>query len=311
VARRIFREQALQAYLDPDQRGTVVRVARPSMLAFAAVLLGLFGLTAWIVVTVRVPVAIRGRGTIRPRGEVFFVRAPVSAQVRRVAVAAGQAVTVDAVLLEFDDAALRAEVVIARDNLKQQQQLLQEMELPRQAPAEAARARLLQRAKQLQRLSRARAIHEGLRAKLARLTVRAPLRGILDRINAQQGGYIKEGEPLAKIVPAGGDLVGMMRVEARHRSRLAVGQTVRIKLDEYPSDGYGVGRGRIERISRDITATDDERPTVAVDVKLVAFPGGVHDGSFRSGMGFVGEIALRRRRIASMLFPPLERLLDR
>ncbi len=89
----LFRAQAVRSYLDPDERGGLLR-ARPTSgwLAFG-VLTAVLVIALAIGVTQRAPVSLKGRGLVAPDRRAVVVRAAVAGVVGRLEHLESQAVT--------------------------------------------------------------------------------------------------------------------------------------------------------------------------------------------------------------------------
>lgn len=248
----LFREKAIQAYLDPDTQGGVLRVVPPSLLRLFGVLAVVFVVALVASVVIRVKVTARGRGIVRPGTGIVVVRAPSSGYVRVIQVDLGQRVRAGEVLARLDGPVL------------------------------------------------------------------APTAGVVDAIPVHLDEFVAAGTPIAKIIPADGDLVGFLAVPSRYRAYLHRDQFVRLAFEEYPYAEMGFGAGHIRRVSDDIVSHDLARtflgddplsgPHFLVEVVLDEMPPRA-DGQFHNGMPFEGMITLRRRRVATLVLQPLRELL--
>ncbi len=143
-------------------------------------------------------------------------------------------------------------------------------------------------------------------------TITAPRPGAVDKVATTVGSSVVAHSPtVIEIIPSDAALVGRMTIPARYRSRLRVGDAVRIRLDEH--DGAGHAQGSVERVGGDVRAADrasaprqagsvPDEPTVLVELRLDAMPRGV-DGEFRHGMAFTGVAVLERERALALLLP--------
>jgi hemolysin D len=149
--------------------------------------------------------------------------------------------------------------------------------------------------------------------------VQAPVAGTVDMVAVQRGEYLAAGTPLVKIVPQGDMLVGFMMVASSDRVHLKPGQSVQIDFDAYPMAEMGPGRGRVRTIGADpITPGLAGRylaglelpaePTFLVEVQIDSLPSRAR-GAPTNGMTFSGVVRVRERRLISLVFSPLERLL--
>ena len=61
--------------------------------------------------------------------------------------------------------------------------------------------------------------------------------------------YIAGGEELLVVIPASEDIIGRLELPIAGSGKVAVGQAVNIKLDNYPSNDFGMLIGEVEKIS--------------------------------------------------------------
>jgi hypothetical protein len=148
----------------------------------------------------------------------------------------------------------------------------------------------------------------------------APVGGTLDALPVHVDEHVGADALVAKIIPAGSDLVGFLAVPARYRAHLVPGQPVRLAFEEFPSSEMGFGRGRVARVGNDLLTPELAQPYLGgielpagpnflVEVELLSMPPRVA-AAFRNGMPFEGVVAVREQRILTLLFRPLRALLD-
>ena len=165
------------------------------------------------------------------------------------------------------------------------------------------------------------ALAEGATLLVLGEPVVVPHGGVLDMLAVHEGEHVMEGTVLARVVPEGEE-TGHVAIPARFRASLHVEQTVRLSIDEYPSDEMGFARGHVRRIGADLLTDEQvteelglpaseasEGPWVLVEVALDRAPPRA-SGGFRNGMAFDGVIPLRTRPVLGILFPPLAEWLD-
>ena len=91
--------------------------------------------------------------------------------------------------------------------------------------------------------------------KVARADVRAPVRGIVNKINvATLGGVVRPGSDLVEIVPLDDTLLIESRIRPSDVAFLNPGQKAMVKFTAYDFSIYGGLPGKIERISADTTS---------------------------------------------------------
>ena len=94
--------------------------------------------------------------------------------------------------------------------------------------------------------------------KVDRADVRAPVKGILNRLFVTTiGGVVKPGEPIAEIVPADDQLVIEARIRPQDIGFVRVGMTARVKLTAYDYSIFGSMEGTVKQISADAVPSDD------------------------------------------------------
>ncbi|MEO1249440.1 MAG: HlyD family type I secretion periplasmic adaptor subunit [Pseudomonadota bacterium] len=107
-------------------------------------------------------------------------------------------------------------------------------------------------------------IDQSLRAatdKVVRADIRAPVRGIVNKINvATLGGVVRPGSDLVEIVPLDDTLLIEARIRPSDVAFLNPGQKAMVKFTAYDFSIYGGLPGKIERISAD-TSSDQQGET--------------------------------------------------
>lgn len=94
--------------------------------------------------------------------------------------------------------------------------------------------------------------------KVARADIRAPVRGIVNKINvATLGGVVRPGSDLVEIVPLDDTLLIEARIRPSDVAFLNPGQKAMVKFTAYDFSIYGGLPGKIERISAD-TSSDQQ-----------------------------------------------------
>lgn len=87
---------------------------------------------------------------------------------------------------------------------------------------------------------------------LARTRVRAPVSGtVVGMRPTTVGGVVQRGEPLMDVVPNGGRLVVVARVDPRDADKLSVGQTASIRFDGSGARTAPVVEGKVQKFSAD------------------------------------------------------------
>lgn len=103
--------------------------------------------------------------------------------------------------------------------------------------------------------------------RVARLEVRAPVRGIVNLLNvAGAGAVVAPGENLMEIVPSDEALVVEVKVEARDIGHLAPGQPADVSVSGFDVSRYGTLPGRLEWVSA--TSNTDEQGRIFYQARV-------------------------------------------
>ena len=102
-----------------------------------------------------------------------------------------------------------------------------------------------------------------LEERVSRTIIRAPMEGIVSRLNFRTpGGFVATGDVMLELVPTGEALVVEARIMPQDISRIRLDDDVRIRLSAYDSSKYGSVAGRVIEISPDAVA-DEQNPNAA------------------------------------------------
>lgn len=78
----------------------------------------------------------------------------------------------------------------------------------------------------------------------------SPIEGKIDFLNfIKTNDYIQSGQELFKILPNNNQLIGQVNLPENGSGKVKVGQSVIIKLNNYPYNEYGSIKGKVKRIS--------------------------------------------------------------
>lgn len=78
----------------------------------------------------------------------------------------------------------------------------------------------------------------------------SPIEGKIDFLNfIKDNDYIQSGQELFKIVPDNNQLIGQVNLPENGSGKVKIGQSVIVKLNNYPYNEYGSIKGKVKRIS--------------------------------------------------------------
>jgi multidrug resistance efflux pump len=169
---------------------------------------------------------------------------------------------------------------------------------------------------------RARDRRDALAFQLAQTEVRAPRAGRLEAMVAKAGEVVTVGGAIARLVPEGGARQVVVFLPEADRAFLREASDVRIELDQLPSGEFGALRAVVKRIATDLASPADvtdalgdarlEGPAYRVELELASDGAAAQLEPFlRPGSQVTARFVLRKRRLASLLFSPLKKWLDR
>lgn len=78
----------------------------------------------------------------------------------------------------------------------------------------------------------------------------SPINGKVDFLSfIKSNDYIQSGQELFKIIPVNNQIIGQVNLPENGSGKVKVGQSVIIKLNNYPFNEYGSVKGKVRRIS--------------------------------------------------------------
>ena len=159
-------------------------------------------------------------------------------------------------------------------------------------------------------LAKADEQYTAVQDRVDREEIRAPIDGIINRLNVQTlGGVIRGGEPVAEIVPLAKEVTIEARIAPKDRGDIWPGLPAKVKISAYDSSVYGSLDAKVIDISPD--AIQDPRGGMYYRVRLKATT-----TSFGPGKpvvpGMMGEVSIRsgNQTILNYILGPLIRIRD-
>jgi adhesin transport system membrane fusion protein len=153
-----------------------------------------------------------------------------------------------------------------------------------------------------------------LQDRVGRTVVRAPVTGIVNRVNFRTaGGYVQQGDVMLELVPTGDNLVIEARIQPRDISKIRPEDDVRIRLSAYDSTRYGTVDGRVIRISPDATTDPDSQTAESFYVIDVAIEGALLNEAgdqveYLPGMTATVDVLSGKRSVLEYVWQPVARI---
>lgn len=146
-------------------------------------------------------------------------------------------------------------------------------------------------------------------ARVARLQVLSPLRGIVQGVQVKTaGGVVPPGATLMEIVPADARLRVEARISARDIGHIRVGQEARVKVLTFDYTRFGVINGRVSGISASSYHDRDGTPFYKAEIELDNdHVGDRVESRIVSGMSVMADIRTGQRSLLHYLLAPVQR----
>ena len=153
-----------------------------------------------------------------------------------------------------------------------------------------------------------------LEDRVSRTVVRAPMDGIINRINYRTSqAYVKQGDVLVEMVPTGDSLVVQAKILPQDISGIRMSDKVLIRLSAYDSAKYGSVDGHVIRISADAMTTQGSEQNgsfylvdVAVDSSVTLQTGEVV--TLLPGMTATVDVLSGKRSVLEYIWQPMARV---
>lgn len=152
-----------------------------------------------------------------------------------------------------------------------------------------------------------------LEERVSRTVIRAPMEGIVSRLNFRTpGGFVNTGDVMLELVPTGEALIIEARIMPQDISRIRVDDDVRIRLSAYDSAKYGSVDGRVIRISADAVVDDRNGGLshylvdVAIDGELALDTGEIV--TFIPGMTATVDVLSGKRTVLEYIWQPMAKI---
>ena len=163
-------------------------------------------------------------------------------------------------------------------------------------------------------LSEVNTLIPALQERVTRTLIKAPVDGIVNRINFQTvGAYVRAGDVILEIVPTGEALKLEAKIDPKDISSIRMDDFVRIRLSAYDSSKYGAIDGYVRSISPDaITDTSDGSGRsyylldVSIDSNITLDTG--EEVVLLPGMTATVDVVSGKRTVLNYLWQPVSKV---
>ena len=153
-----------------------------------------------------------------------------------------------------------------------------------------------------------------LEERVSRTIIRAPMDGIINRLNFRtSGGFVNKGDIILELVPTGEALIVETRIKPQDISRIRMDDQVRIRLSAYDSAKYGAVDGRVTRISPDAVMEEGNQGAshylidVSIEGKLFLENSSI-PVTFIPGMTATVDVLSGKRTVFEYIWQPMAKV---
>jgi adhesin transport system membrane fusion protein len=144
--------------------------------------------------------------------------------------------------------------------------------------------------------------------RLARIDVRAPLTGFVNKLNFNTlGGVVRPGEVVLEITPSEGPLAVEARVRPDDRASLRPGLPTRVLIGAYDYAVFGALEGAVVEVSADTLADEKGQRYYRVVIQTGQARGALAEEVILPGMTARADIVTGQRSVLSYVLSPLTR----
>ena len=140
----------------------------------------------------------------------------------------------------------------------------------------------------------------------------SPVEGTLEYLGFwRDNSYIQAGQEIFSIMPDKNDIIGEVVIPALGAGKVELGQTVNVKINNYPYDEYGLMKGVVKSVSRMTNKLKAQDGYVDAYLVVVSFPNGMKT-NFGNTLPIdleskgTAEIITKRKRLIERLFDNLK-----
>lgn len=155
-------------------------------------------------------------------------------------------------------------------------------------------------------------IIQKLEDRIARLDLRAPVRGIVKGLAVNTvGAVVQPGQTLMEIVPLGRKLEVLVKIPPQYIGQLKYGQAVRVKFSTFDFSRYGSAEGRLEKISATTFSGENGERYYQGTISLAQnYVGNDRKNLVMPGMTVMADIITGDKTILEYLLKPIHRSLE-
>ncbi|MGE5658242.1 MAG: HlyD family efflux transporter periplasmic adaptor subunit [Actinomycetota bacterium] len=155
---------------------------------------------------------------------------------------------------------------------------------------------------------------QGLKLQLEQRVLRAPVSGTIFQLPIQRAGAVLQpSQMVAEIAPQGTPFVLKAQMATRESGSLHQEMPVKIKLDAYPFQDYGVVQGRLTKIAPSSKVTETSGGQIAtydlvIHLNQTCIPAANQCIAISPGQTATAEVIVRQRPLIDFVLDPFKKL---
>lgn len=151
-----------------------------------------------------------------------------------------------------------------------------------------------------------------LQVRISECAVTAQTNGYLNlTADKVEGDYAGAGETLGSIVPKeNGSYKAVIYVENQDIGRIRKNQTVKYEIPAYPSSEYGIIKGEIQKISKDLKVNQENGNGYYELEASISYEGGSREVEFIQGMALEVKLVTEQKSVMRYLLEKIDLLDD-
>ena len=151
-----------------------------------------------------------------------------------------------------------------------------------------------------------------LKVRISECAVTAQTNGYLNlTADKVEGDYVGAGETLGSIVPKEeGSYKAVIYVENQDIGRIRKNQTVKYEIPAYPSSEYGIIKGEIQKISKDLKVNQENGNGYYELEASISYEGGSREVEFIQGMALEVKLVTEQKSVMRYLLEKIDLLDD-
>lgn len=164
------------------------------------------------------------------------------------------------------------------------------------------------------RLAEVREKLQGLRDRLNRTQLAAPVNAIVNKIHVRtEGGVVQPGEPILELTPVDGKIEIEAAIQQKDIAFVHTGQQASVKLTAYDFSRFGDIKGAVTVVSPDAQRREDGMEFFQVRVELAQsyLETDGHHYPITPGMAANVDMVISKRTVMEYLMEPVFKLRDR